>query len=71
MAQSTATDLRDQFVSARQQLAFHDGLPFLALLSRFHVEAACHALGHQWRERVYLPWITLSLFLSQVLSEDH
>jgi hypothetical protein len=28
-------------------------------------------LGHQWRERVYLPWITLSLFLSQVLSDDH
>src|SRR4029077_1114118 len=29
------------------------------------------AFHHQWRERVYTPWITLSLFLSQVLSEDH
>ncbi len=71
MAQSTATDPRDQFVSTREQLASHQGLPFLALLSRFRVEAACRALGHHWRERIYLPWITLSLFLSQVLSDDH
>jgi len=27
--------------------------------------------GHLWRERIYTPWITLSLFLSQVLSDDH
>ncbi len=71
MAKSTATDPRDQFVSTREQLASHQGLPFLALLSRFRVEAACRALGHHWRERIYLPWITLSLFLSQVLSDDH
>lgn len=71
MAQSTTPAARDQFVSARDQLARQVGLPFLALLSRPSVEAACRALGHQWRERVYLPWITLSLFLSQVLSEDH
>jgi hypothetical protein len=41
------------------------------LLTRSVVEAACRAIGHQWRERVYTPWITLSLFLSQVLSDDH
>ena len=49
----------------------NEGLPFLAILSRSVVEAACRAFGHHWRERVYPPWITLSLFLSQVLSDDH
>jgi hypothetical protein len=71
MAQSTAPAPRDQFVSIRDPLARRGGLPFLAILSRSFVEAACRAFGHQWRERVSLPWITLSLFLSQVLSEDH
>ena len=71
MAQSTAPAPRDQFVSIRDRLTRQEGLPFLALLSRPAVEAACRAFRHQWRERVYLPWITLSLFLSQVLSDDH
>jgi hypothetical protein len=71
MAQSTAPAPRDQFGSLRDQLARHEGLPFLTILSRSAVEAACRAVGHLWRERVYLPWITLSLFLSQVLSDDH
>ncbi len=71
MAQSTASDPRDQFVSLRDRLAHGQGLPFLALLGRDSVEAACRAAGHQWRRRVYLPWITLSIFLSQVLSDDH
>jgi hypothetical protein len=71
MAQSTAHAPRPQFVSIRDRLARHEGLPFLTILSRSTVEAACRAIGHPWRERVYLPWITLSLFLSQALSADH
>ena len=71
MAQSTAPAPRDPFTTARDRLAQQPGLPFLAILSRSVVAAACRAIGHQWRERVYTPWITLSLFLSQVLSEDH
>jgi Transposase DDE domain len=59
------------FISIHDQLARQEGLPFLALLSRSTVEAACRAIGHRWRERVYVPWITLSLFLSQVLSDGH
>jgi hypothetical protein len=70
VAQSTAPAPRAPFVSIRNRLARHEGLAFLTLLSRPTVEAACGALGHQWRRRVYLPWITLSLFLSQVLSAD-
>jgi Transposase DDE domain len=71
MAQSTASAPCHQFVTVHDQLAQHRGLPFLTILSRSAVDAACRAIGHQWRERVYLPWITLSLFLSQVLSDDH
>jgi Transposase DDE domain len=71
MAQSTATAPRGPFANARDQIARQAGLPFLAILSRSAVASACRAIGHQWRQRVYTPWITLSLFLSQVLSEDH
>jgi hypothetical protein len=71
VAQSTAPAPRDPFVATRDQLARRPGLPFLALLSRPVVAAACRAIHHRWRERVYTPWITLSLFLSQVLSDDH
>jgi hypothetical protein len=71
VAHPTASVPRDPFVSARDQLAQQEGLPFLTILSRPTIDAACRAIGHRWRERVYLPWITLSLFLSQVLSADH
>jgi hypothetical protein len=71
VAHPTAPAPRAPFVSIRDRLARQEGLPFLALLGRSAVEAACRAVGHQWRDRVYLPWITLSLFLSQVLSDDH
>jgi DDE family transposase len=71
MARSTAPAPRHQFASIHDQLARHEGLPFLTILSRSVVEAACRAFHHQWRDRVYLPWITLSLFLSQILSDDH
>src|SRR5262245_57464918 len=71
MAQSTAPTPRDELVSTRDHLARRPGLPFLALLSRPLVAAAGRAVGHRWRERIYTPWITLSLSLSQVLSEDH
>src|SRR4051794_17794060 len=31
----------------------------------------CRQLNHPWRNRTYTPWITLGLFLSQVLADDH
>jgi len=71
MSQSTAAAARGPFDSAREQLQKREGLPFLNLLSRPLVEAACRRCGHLWRKRIYTPWITLSLFLSQVLSDDH
>jgi Transposase DDE domain len=71
VVQSTSSLPRDQFVSQRNQLQRQEGLPFLAILSRPLVEAVCRRCSHQWRERIYTPWITLSLFLSQTLAADH
>jgi len=70
VAQSTASSPRAQFQSHRDQFAKQERLPFLKLLSRAFVEAACRNADHPWRKRIYTPWITLSIFLSQVLSDD-
>jgi Transposase DDE domain len=70
VVQSTVSSPRDQFQSLRHQLDQEEGLPFLKLLSRTMVEAACRHFNHQWRDRIYTPWITLGMFLSQVLSAD-
>lgn len=71
MAQATDPSPRQQFDSLRHQLREQQGLPFLKVLSRDMVEHACRLGHHPWRERVYTPWITLGIFLSQVLSADH
>ena len=71
MVQSTNAPSRRQFDPVRDQLNRDRGLPFLKFLSRSLVEAACRHCNHIWRQRVYNPWITLSLFLSQILSDDH
>jgi hypothetical protein len=70
VAQSTASAPRDQFRSHRDQFAKQEGLPFLKLLSQAYVEAACRNADHPWRQRIYTPWITLGIFLSQILSDD-
>jgi hypothetical protein len=71
MTQATPTPPRQQFDSLREQLGKQHGLPFLKLLSRPLVEQACRLCNHVWRERIYTPWITLAIFLSQILSDDH
>jgi hypothetical protein len=70
VAQSTAPPARDQVEAVRDRLKQQPGLPFLNLLSRDLVEDACRRCQHRWRVRIYTPWITLGLFLSQVLSDD-
>jgi len=70
VVKSTASSPRDQFQSLRQQLDQEEGLPFLELLSRTMVGVACRRVNHQWRDRIYTPWITLCVFLSQVLAAD-
>jgi hypothetical protein len=71
VAQSTARPTGGQFGSVRDQLKQHEGLPFLRLLARNLIEAACRDCYYFWRERIYTPSITLAIFLSQILSDDH
>jgi hypothetical protein len=59
-----AEALRDQFLQ-------RTGLPFLNVLCASEVESTCRAHNHRWRARIYTPWITLNLFLAQILSSDH
>lgn len=67
---SSPSSTFNQFDSLRTQLDQQEGLPFLKLLSKSTVESACRCCDHEWRDRIYTPWITLSMFLSQVLSSD-
>ena len=69
-AQSTVPSSRDQFRALRDQLQNQPGLPFLDLLCPRLVAEIARQCHHQWRNRIYTPWITLSLFLSQVLADD-
>jgi hypothetical protein len=71
VTQAPPTSPHLQFDSLRNQLGHQERLPFLKILSRTLVEQACRRCNHRWRERTYTPWITLGIFLSQVLSDDH
>jgi hypothetical protein len=71
MTYSTARPSGGPFDSVRHQLKHREGLPFLQLLSGNLVEAACRRCHHRWRPRIYTPSITLAIFLSQMLSDDH
>ena len=64
--------------SFRQQLRFlqrqflQDGdLPLTDVLSEEIVTQAMKTIGACWKERIYSPLVTLWVFLSQVLSQDH
>ena len=70
MVQSTSPSKSDQAGAVRNRLAEQSGLPFLELLSASLVESVCRAWNHRWRKRIYTPWITLSMFLSQIVSSD-
>jgi DDE family transposase len=69
--QSTFDSTAGQAGAIRNQLDQQTGLPFLELLSPTEVESTCRVWNHQWRSRIYTPWITLGMFLSQILSSDH
>jgi Transposase DDE domain len=70
VAQSTSRSDRGQADTVRSQFAQQPGLPFLEVLSATEVETTCRAWNHKWRNRIYTPWITLAMFLSQILSSD-
>jgi hypothetical protein len=70
MAQPTTVGHPIPFQSLRGRFEQAEGLPFLDALSQETVAQACHSHDHRWRDRLYTPWITLGIFLSQVLSDD-
>jgi hypothetical protein len=69
--QSSFRSIAGQADAIRNQLGQQTGLPFLELLSTTQVESTCRDWNHRWRSRIDTPWITLSMFLLQVLSSDH
>src|SRR5277367_4630098 len=48
-----------------------DALPFHEILDVEMVESALTSEGVQFKDRIYTPFVTLCLFLSQVLDQDH
>lgn len=46
-------------------------LPFSELVTPERIEAMLNELGVLYRDRIYMPCVTLWVFLSQVLSRDH
>ena len=58
-------------VQLRSQVASTPALPFSELLSEDRMRSLLNELGIVCRKRIYTPWVTLWVFLSQVLSPDH
>jgi hypothetical protein len=48
-----------------------DTLPFHEILDANIVESTLTSEGIQFKDRIYTPFVTLCLFLSQVLDQDH
>jgi len=71
MAHATAGALARQVGSQRQALVQADGLPLAEHLPRAQIQAALTAEGVTFRERLFSPFVTLWVFLSQVLDADH
>jgi hypothetical protein len=68
--QSTPVPALDPVQDVRTRLEQESGLPFLEHLSADRVDSVCRTVNHCWRQRIYTPWITMGMFLSQVISSD-
>lgn len=67
MSRRTSGRTARRFESVRRQLAAEPSLPFSQLLDAELVTAALRESGATFRDRLYPPWVTLWIFLSQVL----
>ena len=68
---SNPVRLRQQVQFLRRQFLQEGDLPFTNVLSTEKVSQALMAAEVVWKDRIYTPLVTLWVFLSQVLSEDH
>lgn len=59
-----------QFAHLREQFSSAPGLPFSDALSKERITEVLQQWGVEYRDRLYTPWVTLWVFLSQVLSAD-
>ena len=62
---------REQASFLRHQFVQDGELPFSNVLSEEVVAQALTAISACWLDRIYPPLVTLWVFLSQVLSQDH
>lgn len=62
---------RQQASFLRRQFLQDGDLPFTDVLSNETIAQALTALNAVWLDRIYSPLVTLWVFLSQVLSQDH
>jgi hypothetical protein len=61
---------RKNFRAVRDKFANDKGLPFGRILTREYVLSVLEDEGHEYRQRVYCPLVTLWAWLSQSLSQD-
>jgi hypothetical protein len=61
---------RKNFTSIRDKFANDAGLPFGRLLTREYVLGVLESEGHEYRQGVFCPLVTLWAWLSQSLSQD-
>lgn len=68
---SNPVRLRQQVQFLQRQFLQDGDLPFTDVLTTKMVSQALIAAEVVWKERIYTPLVTLWIFLSQVLSQDH
>ncbi|QDT01251.1 IS4 family transposase [Adhaeretor mobilis] len=71
MCLSNPVRIRRQVRFLQRQFLQEGGLPFTNILSMEHISQALTDAEVTWKDRVYPPLVTLWVFLSQVLSQDH
>lgn len=71
MSFSNQGRFRQQVSFLRRQFLQEGDLPFTDVLSEGTITQALKALDVVWLDRIYSPLVTLWVFLSQVLSQDH
>ncbi len=71
MPQATRRWISEKVESLSKSLSNSNALPFSDILDAAMVNAALAAAGVTFKERIYTPFVTLCMFLSQVLDPDH
>ena len=71
MPQATRRWITEKVKSLSSSLSNSNALPFSDILDAEMVNSALAAAGVTFKERIYTPFVTLCMFLSQVLDPDH